>query len=456
MKLKRIIRDYPITLTNSVNLVLTSFAEAFTEPTFAVFALLFTGAVLVKGRHTVTRMILAAGVRVRHHARFHRFFSQARWDMDDLWRGLVQLIARGLLPVEGPVRIGVDDTAQRKTGSRIYGVGMVHDNRPAPRKGWDLAWGLTWVTLTVMVRVPLWPGRVFALPIGVRLYRKKKVCKAEGRPFCTKAELALDMIRTLVSWLPGRSFLLHVDGAFACGRLMRVLPESIEVVGRMRYDAALYGRPPKRTRRRGRPRQRGRRLAAPFKYVANRPGDWKVVELPNGKTYEVQSWVALWWKVFRERPILVVASRRPARGPGEKPGPVQFFYCTDLTLSAAEVLAAYADRWSIECLFREVKQRMGLEDPQCRTERAVERTTPFLFFVAGLIQYWFLSQKEDDVVAWRPRWRTNGKRASPTFSDILAAIRGDILSGAFLQRSTSKDDLRQNLGTLIETLAYAA
>jgi len=53
---------------------------------------------------------------------------------------------------------------------------------------------------------------VFALPVGARIYRKKKLCQAEARLFQTKPMLALDLIRTLVSWLPERTFLLHVDG----------------------------------------------------------------------------------------------------------------------------------------------------------------------------------------------------------------------------------------------------
>jgi len=456
LKIKQLVRDYPITLTVSVNGILANFAVAFTSPTFAVFSLLFTGAVLVRGRHTVTRMILAAGVRLRHHARFHRFFSRARWDMDELWKGLVRLLAQELLSADDPVRIGIDDTAQKKTGAKIYGVGMVHDNRPAARKGWNLSWGLTWVVMTVMIRVPLWPNHVFAIPIGARIYRKKKVCDAEDRPFQTKPMLALDMIRTLASWLPDRAFLLHVDGGYASGSLMKSLPENVHVLGRLRYDAALYGRPPKRRNRRGRPRQRGRRLATPMARVTRRPDDWTPVELPNGKRYEVQSHAALWWKVFGERPVLVVASRRPARNPGERPGKPQFFYTTDLTLSAVEVLSGYKDRWTIECLFHEVKERMGFEEPQCRTERAVERTTPFLLWTAGIVQYWFLSQADADLIGWRPRWRRNGATGAPSFSDMLAATRREMLNGGFMQRSTSKDDLVENLRALIDSAAYAA
>lgn len=461
MRARQVVRDYPITLSVSVNGLLANFAVAFTQPTVAVFALLFTGAVLVRGRHTVTRMILAAGVRVRHHARYHRFFSRSRWSMDDLWKGLVRLVAAAFLSKDRPVLIGGDDTAQKKTGAKIYGAGMVHDNRPAARKGWDLCWGLTWVVVTALVRVPLWPDRVFAIPVGARLYRKKKFCrKGSGHVFQTKPQLLLQMVGQLTEWLPDYTFLLHVDGGYASGELMQSLPKNVQVVGRMRFDAALYERPPKRQgrRRRGRVPERGRRLARPKLHAAHRPGDWAVVRLANGKRYEVQSWVGLWWSVFRERPVRVVASRRPPRHKGDHPGDVQFFYTTDLTMTPKQVLEAYADRWAIECLFHEVKERMGFEEPQCRTEKAVERTAPFLLWTAGIVQYWFLVQNKPGLLGWRPRWRNRRKASSPapSFSDMLAALRRDILRGAFECRSGSEDQLHQNLRTLIESAAFAA
>jgi hypothetical protein len=155
MKLKRLIRDYPITLTASVNVMLAAFQCAFTQPSFAVFSMLFTGAVLVRGRHTVTRMLVAAGVRCSHHARFHRFFRGGRWEMDQLWACFAKLVVPQFVAAGEPIRIAVDDTAQRKTGDKIYGVGVVFDNRPALHKSMSFSWGLTWVIATVLVRVPL-------------------------------------------------------------------------------------------------------------------------------------------------------------------------------------------------------------------------------------------------------------------------------------------------------------
>jgi len=453
LKMRQVVRDYPITLTVSVNGLLANFAVAFTQPTFAVFALLFTGAVLVKGRHTVTRMILAAGIRAAHHARFHRFFSQARWEMDVLWERLVRLLSEKLLACTEWMEVAIDETAQKKTGAKIYGVGMVYDNRPKSAKGRDWEWGLTWVVASLLVRVPLWKDHVFAVPVLARLYRRKALCRKGGVRFKTKGQLALEMIEKLASWLPGRRIVLLVDGNYADHHLMLKLPAQVEVVSRVRFDAALWAPRPKRPRRMGRPRLHGRRLPSPAQRVARRAQEWKEVLLPNGRRYEVQVWTALWWKVFGQRPIRIVATRRP--GSRRRP---DFFYTTDLALSVEQILAYYTDRWAIECLFHEVKERMGFEEPQCRAEKAVERTTPFLLWTAGLTQVWFLMQNRRDLIGWRPRWWSKARKenAPPSFSEILAAMRRELLQGGLFHRSASETQMRETLNALVESAAYAA
>jgi len=453
LKIRHVVRDYPITLTVSVNGLLANFAVAFTAPTFGVFALLFTGAVLVRGRHTVTRMILAAGIRAAHHARFYRFFSQARWEMDVLWERLVRLLSEKLLAGSERIEVVIDETAQKKTGAKIYGAGMVYDNRPKSAKRRDLEWGLTWVVASVLVGLPLWKGRRFAVPVLARLYRRKALCRHGHAQFKTKGQLALEMIEKLCEWLPGRGMVLLVDGNYADHHLMLRLPKNVHVVSRVRYDAALWAPRPKRTQRIGRPRLHGRKLPRPLQRVARRPQDWKPILLPNGRPYEVQTWTALWWKVFAQRPIRIVATRRS--GSRRRP---EFFYTTDLTLSVKQILMYYTDRWQIERLFHEVKERMGFEEPQCRTEKAVERTTPFLLWTAGVTQAWFLAQNRRDLVGWRPRWwsKRQAENAPPSFSQMLAALRRELLRGGLIHTSTSETQLRESLNALLESAAYAA
>ena len=454
MKLKQIVKDYPITLTASVNVVLMGLQCAFTRPTFAVFAVLFTGAVLVRGRHTVTRMIVAAGIRASHHARFHRFFHSARWDMDTLWECLAKMVVQALVPAGQRLRIGIDDTAQKKTGGKIYGVGAVHDNRPAFRKGFSLSWGLTWVVATVIVRVELWGEHDFAIPILARLYRKQKLCLSSGRPLQSKPQLALEMIRKIAQWFPKQPVLLHLDGGYASEPLMKHLPEEVDVVGRARSDAAVYALPvPAKTRRRGRPRVRGRRLPAPRRMAQQVATAWEPFDTRSGKPHELKHWTVLWPRVFGRRPIQLVATR-----PATPDASLAFFYGTDLTMTPLEIVQGYESRWAIEILFHEAKERMGFEDPQCWTERSVERTAPFLLLVAAVVQHWFLTQNDATLIGFRPRWLNRRRRPAvpPSFSEMLAALRCTILNEAFSCRSASKHDLLENLRTLVQLAAHAA
>jgi hypothetical protein len=231
------------------------------------------------------------------------------------------------------------------------------------------------------------------------------------------------------------------------------LPEKVEVVSRVRYDAALWALPPKRIGGNGRPRLHGRKLPPPARHVARRPKQWSRVLLSNGRGYETQSWTALWWKLFRRRPIRIVAVQRH----GNRRWP-EFFYTTDLGLSVEEILSSYSDRWRIECLFHEVKERMGFEEPQCRTEKAVERTGAFLLWTAGLTQVWFLRQNRADLVGWRPRWWAKAQRenAPPSFSEMLGALRRELLREGLFQTSASETHLREALKAFVESAAYAA
>ena len=194
-------------------------------------------------------------------------------------------------------------------------------------------------------------------------------------------------------------------------------------------------------------------MARPVNYVARRPNRWCKTTLPSGRTFETQTWQALWWVVFRQRPIRAVASRRP--GSRRRP---EFFYTTDLSLSADEVLAHYLDRWRIECLFHEVKETMGFEDPQCWTERAVERTPAFLLWTAGAVKYWFLTERQTVADVFRPRWRRKptGRWPIPSFSDMLAAMRREILGETLFRRSGFHADHTESLNVLINAIAHAA
>src|SRR5262249_61036270 len=76
-------------LTATFHSLLQLFREVFTAPTFATFVTLATGWCLSPRHRYVTEMIQAANAVHRgHHSRYHRFFSNAAWPIDDLYEAL--------------------------------------------------------------------------------------------------------------------------------------------------------------------------------------------------------------------------------------------------------------------------------------------------------------------------------------------------------------------------------
>jgi hypothetical protein len=75
------------------------------------------------------------------------------------------------------------------------------------------------------------------------------------------------MAVSLAGALPGRDIHVTGDAAYVGGELKKLAP-GITWTTRLRKDAALHGRPPQRTGRRGRPRTRGDKLPSPTRLAA--------------------------------------------------------------------------------------------------------------------------------------------------------------------------------------------
>ncbi len=106
-------------LTNSFEFLLRAFSPVFTEPSFQTFRLLMTGWILsVRHRYVTDLIISSDSVGNGHFSDYHRFFSQAVWDIDRLWKLLAQLIVNRLVGADGVVVLSGDDTLCRKRGMK--------------------------------------------------------------------------------------------------------------------------------------------------------------------------------------------------------------------------------------------------------------------------------------------------------------------------------------------------
>ena len=441
-----------ISIVSSFPRLLQALSPCFTAPSFQSFVMLMSGWVLNLGRHTVTGTVRAAGaVGFKHICSFHRFFSRGRWDTDTVGLVLAELVI-GLLDGQAPIRLIVDDTLGRHTGKRIAGASMHRDPLLSTATRVMFHWGHVWVV--VAIEVELFERR-WALPVLCRLHRSKKRCAAEKRAYRKTTEHARELVELLAAEYPDRSFQLLGDAAYTNSSLIKGRPGNVTLIGRGRLDAALYAPAPKRRPgQMGRPRVRGQRLPSPEQRARAKNAPWKRVRVEvYGKVATVNVLVidALWYVAAGSEVVRLVV----VRGfPGHEKDDV--FVCTDSRMSARDIIEIYSRRWSLEVTFHETKGKLGLEDPQNRTEHAVERTAPMALFAYSLVVHWYASIGHRTRFAKQPSMPWYASKPTVTFSDMLATIRRASWSQGLLDPHANAADLRKRIRPLVDYVSSAA
>ena len=203
----------PDLLVRSFAPLLWPFQSCFTEPSFRSFWALSCAWILCSGRRSLTRVIQSARLsQFKHYCSFHRFFSQARWSLDDPGHCVFNL----LLPFCPEVLMGaVDDTLARKSGRHIWGADMHHDPLRSTQTRPFFSFGHNWVVFSLQVCFRFAPQKHWAIPVLIRMYRRRKKDKlAPGRrgklerkqtgqathkQYRTRPELDLKMIQIVAS-----------------------------------------------------------------------------------------------------------------------------------------------------------------------------------------------------------------------------------------------------------------
>jgi hypothetical protein len=394
-------------------LLLQGLSATMTAPTFASLTTVLTGWVFAS-RHTVTRMILAAGVAAeKHFSSYHRLFSVARWSLDALGLAVFDLIEPFLGSV---VMLGLDDTLARKRGLKMFGTGMHHNPLLSSRGKVITNWGHSWVVLGVIVELPFRRGHYYCLPILFRLYLNKKSAAKHRRTYRTRPELAVELLELLCKCRENRRFHVVADSAYGGQSVLCCLPKNCDLTSRLVKNARLYDAPPQRKKgTNGRPRKRGNLLPTPQQMLAGRCRRVTLDIYGRSETARLADQVAR-VHAAPERPLRVVAAAAVKGGRGQ-----EAFYSTCHEATAEQVIIWYAMRWSIEVTNHDSKQHLGFEQPQGWTRRSVERTAPLAMLLYSLIVLWFAREGHR---SWRPLacpWYTS--KTDPSFSDMLSTLR---------------------------------
>src|SRR5512142_2458741 len=338
-------------LIPSLAALVEPFRDCFHPHVFQTFQVLLAGWIVCLGPRTISEVWQATGwAAKRHHDTAYAVFHSAAWEWDDLGIVVATLLLTHLVPV-GVVWIVVDavlSTMKHKT----------------------LRFGLNWVVLGVAVPLPSRPDRYYCLPVLWRCYRKKGQAGHRSR-----TQLAAQMAHRLAESLPDRAFWLVGDSAYINSELMRSRPGNLQVLGPLRWDAALYDMPGPYPGK-GRPPKKGKRLPTPQAMIEDtgayraRSRTISFPKLERCLRVQVVRDV-LWYTSCGEAPVMVVLVRDPLGQWRD-----EALVATDPTVSAAFVIEGYCRRWSIELAFFDSKQYLGLHDPRVWSERSVERTHP--------------------------------------------------------------------------------
>lgn len=418
-------------LTPSFVHLLQPFAPVFTAPTFQTFVVIVGGWLLTHRHRYITEIIATSGhVGRGHWCRFHRFFSQAAWELDALAMVLAKLIVTILAP-GAETFWAVDDTLCRKRGLTLYGAGMHYDPLISSRAKPLVSWGHDWVVLCLILVHPFWaPTKVFALPVAVRLYRnhqgltkgKKGRAKAKKpKPnHRTRPELALQLIVLVAGWFPDDEIVITGDSAYGGQSILKHLPPNVHLISHVHPKAALYEpAPPRSAKAKGAPRKKGKRLPGMAEWAKDPKAPWTTLGFDQFGLHAklaVKTMQALYYKAGGDRLLSIVLVRDLEGG-----RPDQMFYCTKLDWDARQILTAYSYRWAIECTFRDSKQLLGLEDPANRLARAVERTAPMALLLYSLVVVWFHQTGHAAVRFPERPWYP--KKRESSFADMLTTLR---------------------------------
>ena len=390
-------------------------------------ALLFLGALLARGRRTVTTWIRAAGLSDKFQSCYLAVAAAGK-KADSIAARLVIEAVKPLIKGVTRLTLALDDTPTKRYGPHVQGAGIHHNPTPGPA-GSPYVYGHVFVVLALLVAHPAWG--VVALPLLARLYVRKKDLPGidpKHRPeFRTKLELAVELLRWAKTWLGLLKLPIWVvaDGAYANAAFLKpAMSLGMIVVSRLRKDAALRTLPgPRSAGQRGRPRTYGPDVIDLAKRGGQRRG-WSTETLTLYGVATVKK-----YKTF-------LATWRPVGGPirvvlvDEESG-WRAYFCTDLSASVADILGAVADRFSLEITFRECKQVVGAGQQQVRFLWANIGAFHVCLWTFTMTEAWAWGRKQEELVdrsasPWDREWRR------PSHADKRRAWRRHLLGEEIL------------------------
>lgn len=123
----------------------------------------------------------------------------------------------------------------------------------------------------------------------------------------------------------------------------------------------------------------------------------------------------LWKPAGQMLQVLIVYYQK-----GKKP---TYFFSTDGSLSVKNIMVRAAARWSLETLFRDAKEHLGLKQWQQRVQVAVTRSVPLTCVASTLLIVWsYQEASQGQPEFWDPvPWYR--KKTTPNMAEVIYQVR---------------------------------
>ena len=352
--------------------LLEPFQSLFSKPAFRYFCVFVQVLAHLDGRLWVTHAVLSK-LLDRHWTNFYGFLRSGTWNPSQVARQVFTLCLPVCRDGSECVFVAVDDTVCKKTGKHFDGLGVHYDpmNKQHPR---HLSHGHCFVAVAMLAHQA--GQNAVALFVSCALYVPKAACR-KGREYHSKLALAARLLAELPEV---KTLVVVADGAYAkAGFVADLVANGQFLLSRLRRDAVFYDLPPAR-----KPHQKGATRKFGDKHKAAvwaTPSDgWESVRL---FLYGRPRFLRL-----KSRQVLLRRFKVTARLVAVEwtSGKIVFLFSTDLTLSDAQIVQAYAARFAIETGFRDAKQSFGLTTYQVRNETGFVRLVHLCLWAQTLLR----------------------------------------------------------------------
>jgi hypothetical protein len=432
------------TLQTEYITIVGAFTRLFSKCVWEHTKILFTGAILCPAERTVTAVLRVMGLSgEKHFQNYHRVLNRAIWSSLEASHILLDLLLRAFA-MRGPVLLGLADTIERRRGAKIQAKGIYRDPVRSSHNHFVKASGLRWLSWMLLAPIP-WAKRVWALPFLTVLAPSERYYQGKVRQHKKLTEWARQMILQARRWLPNRFLVIVADSSFAVIELLwqlSQLPNPVCMIARFRLDAALY-EPAKPTPGAwGRPRKKGQRLPTLETVAEDQSTRWKGLTLQQWygekkRMIEITSETAVWYHTGQPPlPIRWVIVRDP-----KQIFKTQALLCTDLSISAEQIVQWFVRRWQVEVTFHEVRTHLGMETQRQWADLSILRITPALlglFSIVALLANLHAQRQKLPIqqTAWYPK-------KLPTFSDALALVKETLFMQHYFATSLFPTNIRK-------------